>query len=140
MKKWALGVLVLGILLGSPAAAEKGQEGEALDAATAWIALVDQGDYAKSWQEAAEAFKKGVTQEEWVNALTANRSPLGQAMSRKVATKESKTSPPGAPEGEYVGIKYETVFERRGTMNEEVTPMRDKDGKWRVSGYYIYTP
>jgi hypothetical protein len=44
---------------------------------------------------------------------------------------------PGAPEGKYVVIQYETVFENRASAVETVTPMLDPDGVWRVSGYFI---
>jgi ribosomal protein S17E len=39
--------------------------------------------------------------------------------------------------GEYVVIQFETSFENKKTAVETVTPMMDKDGIWRVSGYYI---
>jgi hypothetical protein len=37
---------------------------------------------------------------------------------------------------EYVVIQYETQFEHH-TATETVTPMLDKDGAWKVSGYFI---
>ncbi len=43
----------------------------------------------------------------------------------------------GAPDGEYVVIQFETSFEHKRSAIETVTPMMDRDGKWRVSGYYI---
>jgi hypothetical protein len=44
---------------------------------------------------------------------------------------------PGVPDGEYVVVEYETSFENKKTANETVTPMKDPDGTWRVSGYFI---
>jgi hypothetical protein len=44
---------------------------------------------------------------------------------------------PGAPDGEYVVIQYSAAFEKRQSAVETVTPMFDRDGKWRASGYYI---
>jgi hypothetical protein len=44
---------------------------------------------------------------------------------------------PGAPDGEYVVIQYETSFEKKAFAIETVTPSFEKDGIWRVSGYYI---
>jgi len=41
------------------------------------------------------------------------------------------------PDGEYVVIQYDSSFEHKQSAVETVTPMLDKDGKWRVSGYYI---
>jgi hypothetical protein len=58
-------------------------------------------------------------------------------ISRKLKSKKYTTSLPGAPDGKYVVIQYETSFEHKKSAIETVTPMLDKDGKWRVSGYYI---
>jgi hypothetical protein len=34
-------------------------------------------------------------------------------------------------------IQFATSFENKKTAVETVTPMRDGDGAWRVSGYFI---
>ena len=47
------------------------------------------------------------------------------------------TNLPGAPDGEYVVIQYKTSFQNKASAIETVTPMRDPDGVYRVSGYYI---
>ncbi len=48
-----------------------------------------------------------------------------------------RTSLPGAPDGEYVVIQYRSEFENKSNAVETVTPMRDADGEFRVSGYFI---
>ena len=44
---------------------------------------------------------------------------------------------PGAPDGEYVILQFDTSFADKKAAIETVTPMKDKDGKWRVAGYFI---
>ena len=44
---------------------------------------------------------------------------------------------PGAPDGRYVVVQYDTVFENKASAVETVTPMADPDGVWRVAGYFI---
>ncbi|BBO76064.1 hypothetical protein DSCW_34810 [Desulfosarcina widdelii] len=44
---------------------------------------------------------------------------------------------PGAPDGEYAVIQFESLFEKKKSGIETVTPMMDKDGMWRASGYTI---
>jgi hypothetical protein len=44
---------------------------------------------------------------------------------------------PGAPAGEYVVIQYDTQFENAASAIETITPMHEKDGSWKVCGYYI---
>ncbi|MCX7591122.1 MAG: DUF4019 domain-containing protein [Kiritimatiellae bacterium] len=109
----------------------------AIEAAENWVALVDGAKYAESWKEAAEYFRNAVKQEQWEHAAKAVRKPLGRVISRKMRSATYSTSLPGAPDGEYVIIEFETVFENKKAAVETVTPMMDKDGKWRVSGYFV---
>ena len=112
-------------------------EKAALASSSAWLSLVDEGKYFESWDQAAEYFRNAVTKEQWLSSLKAARTPLGKVMVRKLKSKKYATSLPGAPDGEYVVIQYETQFEKKKSAIETVTPMLDKDGQWRVSGYYI---
>jgi hypothetical protein len=110
---------------------------EALPSAETWLTLIDEGKYADSWNEAAGYFKGAVKKGKWQEMLKAVRKPLGKVISRELKTKSYHTTLPGAPDGEYVVIQFETSFENKKTAIETVTPMLDKDGKWRVSGYFI---
>ena len=65
------------------------------------------------------------------------RRPLGKALSRKLRGATYRTEVPGAPPGEYVVLQYDTQFEKLAGATETITPMREKSGVWRVSGYYI---
>ena len=72
---------------------------------------MDSGKYADSWQEAAEFFKNAVTEEQWEKSLRSFRKPLGRLVSRRVLSTAYRTSLPGAPDGKYVVITFETAFE-----------------------------
>jgi hypothetical protein len=129
---------VLFILLSwMPALANEMAEKKAVEASDTWLKLIDNNQYTKSWETAAELFKNAVGKEQWNQSLNAARKPLGKVMKRIVKSKQYTTSLPGVPDGEYVVIQYETSFENKKSSVETVTPMLDKDGKWRVSGYYI---
>ncbi len=119
-------------LLAQPAA-----DPAATKAAQSWLALVDAGRYAESWKQAAALFKEKVTAAQWEEAVRSARSPLGKLESRKLASAQFARTLPGAPDGEYVVIRYETAFEKKKAAVETVTPMKDKDGVWRVAGYFI---
>jgi hypothetical protein len=112
-------------------------EKQAIAAAESWLALTDEGKYGESWDAAAEYFKDAVTKADFVMSLNAARKPLGKLKSREVKSKEYRTSLPGAPDGQYVVIQFKTSLENKKAAIETVTPMFDKDKKWRVSGYYI---
>lgn len=131
--------VVIGLILSSATVmAEKSdREKAAIAAAEKWLTIVDKGKYAESWNESSEYFKQALTQDQWEQALRAARGPLGKLISRKVKNATYTTSLPGAPDGQYVVIQFNTSFENKKAGIETVTPMMDKDGIWRVSGYYI---
>ena len=99
--------------------------------------MVDEGEYPESWQNTSSYFKNAVDENQWEKLLNAVRKPLGQVLSRKAISRNFTETLPGAPDGEYVVIQYETSFEKKASAIETVTPSLEKDGIWRVSGYYI---
>ena len=113
------------------------QEEQAVTAAKAWLELVDKGEYEKSGEEAAKLFKSNVPKNEWSRTIAAGREPMGKLVSRELESAKYSTTLPGAPDGEYVLIQFETSFENKKSAIETITPMKDPDGVWRVSGYYI---
>jgi hypothetical protein len=131
-----LGIFLL-LSVGVVAAGDSEKGKAAVAAAEEWITMVDDGKYAESWKEAAQYFKNAVKQEQWEQSLRAVRNPLGKLISRKVKSKTYTTSLPGAPDGEYLVIQFKSSFENKKSAIETVTPMMDKDEKWRVSGYYM---
>jgi Protein of unknown function (DUF4019) len=102
----------------------------------AWLALIDTQKHAASWETAASVFKAAVTQEQWSAAVQTARAPLGPMRGRALkATTAAK--PPAAPEGEYLVFQFDTNFEQRASAVETVTAFKEKDGTWRVAGYFI---
>jgi len=132
-------ILVFTVLLCVSAFAQSPQKPEQLAQASsdAWLTIVDSGKYANSWDETAQSFKAAVTKEQWQTALDTNRAPQGKVLSRKLKSAIYTKNPPSAPEGEYVVIQYDTDFEHKPGAVETVVPNLEKDGKWRVSGYFI---
>ena len=108
----------------------------ATDAARQWVALIDQGQYAESWEEAAELFRESITSAEWVKSLEMVRVPLGAVVSREVKNTARVTSLPGVPEGFYVIAEFDTSFQNKAGAIETITMSR-QDNKWSVGGYYI---
>jgi hypothetical protein len=133
---WLFTILFL-LVAGTAIAQNSDDERAALEASRHWLGLVDDGEFRKSWDEAASYFKKIVELPQWEKSIEPVRTPLGKIVSRKVASITYETSLPGAPDGEYYVIQFDTSFENKKTALETITPMRDKDGSWRVSGYYI---
>lgn len=132
-------LLVLPMALAIPFAcmAQEGSTQPAQNAARAWLALTDSSQYAPSWDSAAEFFKASMAKATWVGAISSVRSPLGALKSRKLKSATLTRNVPGAPAGEYVVIQYDTQFENKSSAIETITPMHEKDGSWKVCGYFI---
>jgi len=123
--------------VGAEATEKRTPEKEAQAAAEKWLALVDAAKYVESWNTAAAYFRGAVTEKQWVAQMGGVRKPLGGLVSRKFKEAKPTKTAPGAPDGEYVILSFETSFENKKEAFETVTPMRDKDGEWRVAGYFI---
>jgi hypothetical protein len=133
----ALWIAALALLVPAAHADERDDIAKAQRAAVAWLALTDSGKYGESWDTAAAAFKAGVTKADWDKALRAIRAPMGALRSRTLKSATFTRKLPDAPPGEYVILQFDSQFENRSGVVETVTPMREKDGSWRVSGYFI---
>ena len=143
--KSRIGLVLLLAMLGGLffvglASADEKAEKAALASSAKWLTLVDKGDYSKSWEQTAGIFRKMVTKLEWQTKLDTFRKPLDKVSERKIKSKLYTKTLPDAPEGEYVVVQYETVFANKQTVIETVTAMLEKDGKWKVAGYYITFP
>jgi len=128
---------IIAAVFAAPARAADKPEDLTQSAAESWLQLTDAGNAGASWDQAAKLFKSAVTKEQWTQALAGVRPPLGKVISRKVTSRQYSEKVPGFPDGKYVTIQYETVFEKKASAVETITPMLDPDGIWRVSGYYI---
>jgi DNA-binding CsgD family transcriptional regulator len=107
-----------------------------LDAALAWVALVDQGKWHESWQAAAGMFRAQVSDARWAEMVTPVRKPLGAVVSRKFESVLKSKTLPGAPDGDYEILKFQTVFADRPDSVETVMLARE-GSSWRVIGYFI---
>lgn len=62
---------------------------------------------------------------------------LGKVVSRKLASKQLTHALPGAPDGTFVVVIYQTRFEHKERARETVTTMLDAGGRFRGAGYFI---
>ena len=141
--KRVLAGFILGVLLGTwnVSFAENNviedKKAAAVVAAHNWLVLVDEGDYDLSWEESASYFKSLVTKESWHQTIAAIRSPLGKVLARELKEVTYTTSLPGAPDGKYIVIQFSTSYAQKAEAIETITRMKDEDGYWRISGYFI---
>lgn len=139
----AAGMLVLALALSAvvPVGCRRIQDSPAVKAAartaTDWATLVDRGDYSASWNAAGSTFRAAVTPAEWERAARAARAPLGALARRSLVSGREFESLPGAPDGHYVVLQFQSSFERKQQAVETITAVRESGGEWRIAGYYI---
>src|SRR5258707_13464994 len=55
----------------------------AMQVAERWLAYIDSGRYAESWDDSAAFFREAVNKVQWETTLAKPRGRLGMALSRK---------------------------------------------------------
>lgn len=135
-------VILIACLAAAPARAQTVDSSDARAAAAevvarAWLRLVDAQRYGESWDSAAGMFRDAVTRSAWESAVREGRAPFEPFGQRELLASSFQTRLPNAPPGEYVVLQFRAKVAKGRTVVETVTPMKDRDGRWRVSGYYV---
>jgi len=110
---------------------------EGKQAARNWLSLVDSFKYDESWDTAGEYFKSMITKGAWVTEIAGIRGAMGTVKYRKLISSRHATVLPGAPDGQYDVMTFNSSFANKKKAVETITSMKDKDGEWRVVGYFI---
>lgn len=129
-------LIVVSVLLGCSPAQDPNVKA-ATYAAQNWLALVDNGNYGQSWDDASALFQQKISRSQWENTLGGGRSAYGNVVSRQLKSATLDTDIPGAPAGRYVVIQFRTRFANSPMLIETITPMQEPNGQWRVAGYFV---
>ncbi|WP_294395172.1 DUF4019 domain-containing protein [uncultured Sphingomonas sp.] len=97
-----------------------------------WLALVDAGEWAKSWAATAQSFRLLNTEDAWQSASEKARAPLGSVVSRTLVSEEDVPAPPHG----YRTVRFRTDFANKHGATETVSLDREGEG-WKVVGIYI---
>jgi serine/threonine-protein kinase len=97
-----------------------------------WLALIDNGEFAQSWEVAAPYFQRKMAKEEWISRLQTARHPLGSVISRELVSDKP------AQAGLWRILKFKTSFDGLLAATETVTFAKQADGKWLAVGYFIH--
>jgi hypothetical protein len=130
-------VAVMGLLSWGGAVSASSADTAAVSAARSWLSLLDEGSYSRSWQQSAPLFQAKITEKSWQQIAETVRKPLGGTLSRQLKSAQPATQLPGAPDGKYLVLQFNTSFAAKAAAVETVTVGQEKDGAWRVSGYFI---
>jgi hypothetical protein len=139
MKAWLIGCLLGLVLMSSPgaSAADAAMSGDAAtESALAWLSVVDDGDYARSWDTASSFFQQGVSKERWITMVRSVRDQLGALKSRSESGVNLTKSLPGVPDGDYAVVRFQSSFANKADAIESVTMILEQ-GRWMAAGYFI---
>jgi tRNA A-37 threonylcarbamoyl transferase component Bud32 len=100
-------------------------------AAQDWLALMDGGDYAQSWQAGSVWFQSAVKQDAWVKTSEKVRRPLGQIIARRIVSTKS------AAGGSRMELRYASSFAALPRATETVLLILEASGDWKITGYLI---
>jgi len=110
--------------------------GTDVTAASAWISLMDSKSWEESWSAAGTMFKSQTSQAGWASSSRPVREPLGAVLSRSLKSVVKTSSLPGAPDGQYEVLQFQTRFAQKTDAMETVVLALEPSG-WKVDGYFI---
>lgn len=110
---------------------------EGTAAAEEFLVLIDAEQYAEAREVASDLLKDKIAIEVWHRQIGVMRDRVGRLTQRALDKSFLSEIAEGAPEGEYLTLKYMSFFEQQSEASETVILTREKDGEWRVVGYFI---
>lgn len=102
-----------------------------------WLALIDAGEYGKSWDAAAKTFQASVTRSGWILGMDQALRYYGKPLSRKCKDTIYAANPPGFAPGEYEILKFDVRLSNKGQGTEVISLEMQNNGKWLVAGYHL---
>ncbi|WP_299584863.1 DUF4019 domain-containing protein [uncultured Microbulbifer sp.] len=108
----------------------------AINDAKNWLQVIDREKYLESWDNSGPLFQQYLTRDSWSEKLASVRKPLGSLLLREMQSVTETNSLPGAPDGNYSVVVFDSQFEHVKKASETVT-LQKVGGNWMAIGYYI---
>jgi hypothetical protein len=129
--------IVLALALTSASEQKTAEPLPEVTAATRWVKLIDAARWEDSWDAAGALFKSRITSPHWASTIEGVREPFGAVSSRSLTDITKASSLPGAPDGQYEILKFQTSFAHKKDAIETVVLAHEASG-WKVDGYFIH--
>ena len=111
----------------SPAA-----ETDAVRAARAWLALVDAGDWQRSWDATSRTFQSLNTSGRWAEVAASVQTPLGANIGHELVSEDFVPAPPFG----YQLIKFKSRYANKPEATLTLTLEKENE-RWKVSGIML---
>src|ERR1700722_13596200 len=96
---------------------------EAMDEASHWLNLIDQGQYGSAWLDSGSIMQDIITESQWIGAMDEVRAPYSNSLSRKKVSTQSITTLPHGTKGNFMLIDYRTQFSGNFSGKERIILM-----------------
>ena len=107
------------------------------EAAERFLQLVDAEHYEQSWEASSSLMREKIFLEVWKQQIPAMRSKVGALKNRKLDSSSTSDWAEGAPDGQYLTLKYSASFDNKAAATETIILVLEDDDRWRVAGYFI---
>lgn len=114
---------------------ESDKEAAAQLSAGGWLVLLDRRDWGRAWESTSSVFRATVPLSAWMDGIPKARDPWGAFVDRAPAEANYRNELPGYPNGDYVTVIFNSKFAGKEDAKEIITMMRERDGRWRPTGY-----
>jgi DNA-binding CsgD family transcriptional regulator len=111
----------------SPAA-----ETDAVRAARMWLALVDAGEWQRSWDATSRTFQSLNTPGRWAEVAASVQTPLGTVIGHELISEDFVPAPPSG----YQLIKFKSRYAKKPETTLTLTLERENE-RWKVSGIIL---
>lgn len=128
---------VLLATLASPSYGDSLSQGELLDKATRYLALLDQGLYAEAWSETSPLFQGLTNQQEWLHQQHLIRTAYGSLISREFYHSGFRETYEHSPDGQYIVIQFSSSFSNRAIARETIIYDCSSDSSCLVRDYIL---
>jgi hypothetical protein len=105
-----------------------------------WLAMVDEGDLQGSWNNLSQICKSMAPWETYQCVASNFRSKHGGVYERVLKRVWYTSDWLNSPEGDYVGVEYESRMRFDKDQVTEFTVLAYEDGKWRVVAHQFRLP
>ncbi len=110
---------------------------EVNQAGSRFVANLDEQKYSDCWLAGDPLFHRAISEEEWAVALKSCRKKVGYNQGRTLSKIVAYQNPPAMPEGQYMLLKYQSVFTNNPRCQEILTMRKVAGWPWCVVGYHL---
>lgn len=107
------------------------------EAAEEFLQLIDGEQYELGWENSSQLMRDKIFLEVWNRQIPAMRGKVGALNQRQQESAALSDWAEGAPDGQYLTLKYTSSFEKQAAAVETVILVLEEDARWRVAGYFI---